>query len=129
MSPPRCRRVHLLRAVQHGGEPLLQATPAQPLAVPGRLQVLPDHGGVPAQPPRSVAVPHQPVPVQCSASPPAVCADDADAALDDTAGELIFMARTCVQENVGDFCSTGVKSGTQTAVTVCRSDLVSSSRL
>ena len=52
-----------------------------------------------------------------------VCADDADAALDDTAGELIFMARTCVQENVGDFCSTGVKSGTQTAVTVCRSDL------
>ena len=67
--------------------------------------------------------------VQYRASPAAVCADDADAALDDTAGELIFMARTCVQENVGDFCSTGVKSGTQTAVTVCRSALISSSQL
>ena len=64
-----------------------------------------------------------------STSTEPVCADDADAALDDTAGELIFMARTCVQENVGDFCSTGVKSGTQTAVTVCRSALISSSQL
>ena len=111
--------------MQHGGEPLLPAAPAQPLAVPGRLQVLPDHGGVPAQPPRSV--PHQYHSTSTSTEPD--CADDADAALDDTAGELIFMARTCVQENVGDFCSTGVKSGTQTAVTVCRSALVSSSQL
>ena len=67
-------------------------------------------------------------PASTSTSTEPDCADDADAALDDTAGELIFMARTCVQENVGDFCSTGVKSGTQTAVTVCRSALVSSSQ-
>ena len=46
--------------------------------------------------------------------------DDADANLgDDGAGSLLFMARTCVGENVGDFCSTGVKEGQ--AVTVCRS--------
>ena len=113
--------------MQHGGEPLLPAAPAQPLAVPRRLQVLPDHGGVPAQPPRSVPHHTSQYQHQYRASLAAVCADDADAALDDTAGELIFMARTCVQENVGDFCSTGVKSGTQTAVTVCRSALVSSS--
>ena len=46
--------------------------------------------------------------------------DDADANLGDNgAGSLLFMARTCVGENVGDFCSTGVKEGQ--AVTVCRS--------
>lgn len=44
--------------------------------------------------------------------------DDADANLDDSAGKLIFLARTCVQENAGDSCSTGMKG--DTAVTVCR---------
>ena len=44
--------------------------------------------------------------------------DDADANFDDTAGNLILMTRTCVEENFGDFCSNGVKDGA--AVTVCR---------
>ena len=43
--------------------------------------------------------------------------DDADANMDNTAGSLIFLARTCVKESAGDSCSTGLKEGT--AVTVC----------
>ena len=46
--------------------------------------------------------------------------DDADAAMDDTAGSLNFLARTCVGDNVGDTCSTGNKSRTGIIVTVCR---------
>ena len=46
--------------------------------------------------------------------------DDADAARDETAGSLHFLARTCVGENVGDTCSTGNKSSTGKIVTVCR---------
>ena len=46
--------------------------------------------------------------------------DDADAAGDETAGSLHFLARTCVGENVGDTCSTGNKSSTGKIVTVCR---------
>ena len=44
--------------------------------------------------------------------------DDADANLNDKAGSMIFLARTCVQDNLGDNCSDGERAGT--AVTVCR---------
>ena len=44
--------------------------------------------------------------------------DDADANLDDKAGTMIFLARTCIQENLGDNCRDGERAGT--AVTVCR---------
>ena len=43
--------------------------------------------------------------------------DDANANQDDSAGQLIFLARTCVMEYAGDSCSTGLKEGS--AVTVC----------
>ena len=50
------------------------------------------------------------------------CQDDADAVLaEERVGELLFLARTCVTETVGDTCGEGSKQGR--AVTVCRYSL------